>query len=73
MNPFQIIGMLQKAQNPMALFNQLGANNPQIKRVIEITNGKSPQELEQYVKNVAQTQGVDLNILAQKMGLQLPQ
>lgn len=73
MNPFQLIGMLQKAQNPMTIFSQLGANNPQIKRVIEVMNGKSPQELKKYVQNVAQTQGIDLNNLAQKMGLQLPQ
>lgn len=65
--------MLQKAQNPMAILNQLSGQNPQLKRVIEVMNGKSPKELEQYVRNTAQTQGVDLNQLAQKMGLQLPQ
>jgi len=73
MNPFQLIGMLQKSQNPMTIFSQLGANNPQIKRVIEVMNGKSPQELKTYVQNVAQTQGIDLNNLAHQMGLQLPQ
>lgn len=65
--------MLQKAPNPMMMLNQLSVNNPQLKRVMEVLNGKSPKELEQYVRNVAQTQGVDLSQLAQKMGLQLPQ
>ena len=73
MNPLQMLGALQKAQNPMALLSQLSNQNPQLKRVMEVMQGKSPQELEQYVRNVAQTQGVDLNQLAQKMGLQLPQ
>lgn len=73
MNPLQMLSALQKAQNPMVLLNQLSGQNPQLKRVIEVMNGKSPQELEQYVRNVAQTQGIDLNQLAQKMGLQLPQ
>lgn len=73
MNPLQMLGALRKAQNPMSLLQQLSSQNPQLKRVIEVMNGKSPQELEQYVRNVAQTQGVDLNELAQKMGLQLPQ
>ncbi len=73
MNPLQMLGALQKARNPMDLLKQLSANNPQLKRVIEVMDGKSPQELKAYVQNVAKTQGIDLNNLAQKMGLQLPQ
>lgn len=65
--------MLQKAQNPKAILNQLSVNNPQLKRVMEVLDGKSPQEIKAYVQNVAKTQGVDLNIMAQRMGLQLPQ
>jgi len=72
MNPMQMLGALQKAQNPMMLLNQIAGQNPQIKRVLEVMKGKSPQEMQQYVRNVAQTQGVDLNQLAQKMGFQLP-
>lgn len=73
MNPAQMFNMLSKAKNPMSLLQQLSNQNPQLKRVMEVMNGKSPQELEEYVRNVAQTQGVDLNQLAQKMGLQIPQ
>lgn len=73
MNPLQMLGALQKAQNPMTLLNQLAGQNPQLKRVMEVMNGKSPQEFRQYVKNTAKTQGVDLNQLANKLGLQLPQ
>lgn len=65
--------MLQKAQNPKAILNQLSVNNPQLKRVMEVLDGKTPQEIKAYVQNVAQTQGVDLTQLAQRMGLQLPQ
>lgn len=65
--------MLQKAQNPKMILSQLSANNPQLKRVMEVLDGKSPQEVRAYVQNVAQTQGVDLSQLAQRMGLQLPQ
>lgn len=73
MLPKQLLGMLQNARNPFGLLQQLSANNPKLQRVIEIINGKSPRELEQYVRNTAQTQGVDLKQLAQNMGLQLPQ
>lgn len=71
--PLEMLNMLQKAQNPYGMLQQLSQNNPKLQRVMEIINGKSPKELEQYVRNTAQTQGVDLNQLAQRMGLQLPQ
>ena len=73
MNPLQMLSALQKAQNPMGFLNQIFGQNPQLKKVLEIVNGKSPKEIEQYVRNTAQTQGIDLNQLAKKMGLQLPQ
>ena len=69
----QLIGMLQKNQNPMGLLNQIAQNNPQLQRVLEVVKGKSPKEIEQYVRNTAKTQGVDLNNLAQRLGFQLPQ
>jgi len=73
MNPLQMLNAIQKAQNPTAFLSQLARQNPQLQRVMEVMQGKSPQELEQYVRNTAKTQGVDLNQLAQRMGLQLPQ
>lgn len=73
MNPLQMFNMLSQAKNPMDLLQQMSSRNPQMKRVFEVVNGKSPQELRQYVENTAKTQGVDLAQLAQKLGLQLPQ
>lgn len=72
MKPFQMLQMLQGARNPLGLLQQMSQNNPQLKRVVEVMNGKSPKELEQYVRNTAKTQGVDLNKLAQSLGLNLP-
>ena len=68
-----MFNMLSQAKNPMGLLQQMSSKNPQLKRVLEVVNGKSPQELRQYVENTAKTQGVDLTQLAQKLGLQLPQ
>ena len=73
MNPLQMLNLLQKTANPYGLLQQLSQNNPKLQRVMEVMNGKSPKELEEYVRNTAKTQGVDLNQLAQRMGLQLPQ
>ena len=70
-NPMQIMGMLQNAQNPMALMQQLLGNNPQFKQVMKIAQDKSPAELEQYVRNLAQGQNIDLTQLASQFGLKI--
>lgn len=67
----QIMGMLQNAQNPMALMQQLLGNNPQFKQVMKIAQDKSPAELEQYVRNLAQGQNIDLTQLASQFGLKI--
>lgn len=70
-NPLQLIGMLQNAQNPMALMQQILGTNPQFKQVMQIAQGKSPQELEQYVRNLYQSQGKDINQTASQFGLKI--
>lgn len=70
-NPLQLIGMLQNANNPMALMQQVLGTNPQFKQVMQIAQGKSPQELEQYVRNLYQSQGQDINQIASQFGLKI--
>ena len=70
-NPLQLIGMLQNANNPMALMQQVLGTNPQFKQVMQIVQGKSPQELEQYVRNLYQSQGQDINQIASQFGLKI--
>ena len=70
-NPLQLIGMLQNANNPMALMQQVLGTNPQFKQVMQIAHGKSPQELEQYVRNLYQSQGQDINQSASQFGLKI--
>ena len=70
-NPMQIMSLLQNSNNPMALLNQILGNNPQFKQVMQIAQGKSPQELEQYVRNLAQGQNIDLKQLASQFGLKI--
>lgn len=70
-NPMQLMGMLQNAQNPMGMLQQLFGNNPQFKQVVQIAQGKTPQELEQYVRNLYQSQGQDINTIASQFGLKI--
>lgn len=70
-NPLQLISMLQNSQNPMILMQQIFGNNPQFRQIMQIANGKSPQQLEQYVRNLYQSQGQDINQIASQFGLKL--
>jgi hypothetical protein len=44
-------------------------SNPIMKQAYEMTNGKSPQEIMQIAQNLANSQGVNLQELQQKLGL----
>lgn len=70
-NPLQLIGMLQNANNPMALMQQILGSNPQFQQVMQIVNGKTPAQLEQYVRNLAKGQNININQLANQFGLRI--
>lgn len=71
MNPFQIIQMVSNAQDPCAMIQQIFGNHPKYKQIMSIVQGKSPEEIEQYVRNVCKTQNIDVNSLARTFGIQL--
>ena len=72
MNPMQLIQMMQSGGNPMQLLAQAGRQNPMIGQVLQMTNGKTPQEMRNMAYRIAQERGVDLNQVAQSMGIKLP-
>ena len=79
-NPFAIMGnspmaMLMRAAqsggNPMKIISQMAGNNPQMQQGMQLIQGKTPQELEQYARNMAQTQGRDINQILNSLGIEL--
>ena len=70
-NPLQMLGMIQNSGNPMAMITQMFGNNPRFNQVMQMIQGKNPRELEQYVRNVYQSNGQDINIIAQQFGLKI--
>ena len=70
-NPLQIMNILKQAPNPMFLIQQLFGNHPKYNEVMQMAQGKSPQELEQYVRNLYQSQGQDINQKANQFGLKI--
>lgn len=79
-NPFAIMGngpmaMLMRAAqsggNPMQIIGQMAGNNPQMRQGMQLIEGKTPAQLEQYAKNMAQAQGRDINQILNSLGIEI--
>lgn len=68
-NPMQLLQMISNANNPMMMLQQMFGNNPQFQQVMQVANGKTPQELEQYTRNLCKSQGIDINNILNMFGI----
>ena len=71
MNPFQMLQMFRGAKNPMAVVRQMANGNPQMQQLLNSIQNKTPQELEQYARNVAQSKNIDLKQYLGQFGLNI--
>lgn len=56
----------------MQLLQQMARSNPQVNQVIQMMNGKSPDQLRQMASNMAKERGVSLEQVAQQLGIPIP-
>ena len=71
-NPMQIIQAVQRGANPNRIMMQLIQSDPAIQQAAQLVNGKTPQQIQNMVRQRAQEMGVDLDQLARQWGVQLP-
>lgn len=74
MNPMQMLQMLNAAQNPDAMLQQIASQNPLMQRAMTMAKGKSPQEIRAIAINLAQQQGMtaqDVDNMVRNFGLKL--
>lgn len=70
-NPMQLM-QIMNSPNPQAVMQQMFGNNPVFNRVMQMTHGKSPEQIQQLVRNVAQSRGMNemqLNQFLNNFGL----
>lgn len=72
MNPAQLIQMIQRGANPNQIVGQLIQQHPVVRQAAQFMNGKTPQQIQRQVQQMAAQRGVDLNQLARNLGIQLP-
>ena len=66
MNPMeimQVFNQLKSNPNPMVLMQQMYGNNPMFQQALNMAKGKSPVELQQTLINLAQTKGINPEVL----------
>ena len=66
-NPMQLMQIMNNP-NPQALMQQMFGSNPVFNRTMEMTQGKSPEQIQQIVRNVAKARGMDEAQLNQFIG-----
>ena len=72
-NPFTVLlQMSQRGQNIMPVLQQAARMNPQMGQAMRMIQGKNAEQLKQTAENMAKERGIDLEQVAQQMGLQLP-
>lgn len=72
-NPItQMMQMMQAGRNPNAVLQILAQNNPQVRQVMGMINGKNPAQLEQMARNMARERGTTIEDVARSMGIQIP-
>ena len=72
-NPImQMMGMLQNSKNPMAVMQKLAGQNPKLQQVMGMTQGKTPQQMQQMAENLAREKGVNLQEFMKQMGINRP-
>lgn len=58
-----------KGGNPMPAIGRMTGSNPIIGQGYQMMNGKSPAEVEQMARNMAQQRGVNVDDMIRQMGL----
>ena len=68
----QMMSLLRAGQNPNASLRMLAQNNPQVRQVMQMFNGKSPQQLQMMAQNMAAERGTSIEDIARQLGIQIP-
>ena len=69
MNLIQLVSLMRQGGNPVAMLQQMAANNPQAAQAMQIIQGKSPEQLRQIAANMAKERGMTIEQVMQQLGV----
>lgn len=65
MNPMQLMGLLNRSNNPLELIQNMAGQNPLMGRALQMGKGKSVDELKVIAQNLARQRGMNEKQLGQ--------
>lgn len=72
-NPIMImLSAMQSGRNPALILRQMANANPQARQVMQMMQGKSPDQLRQMAENLAANQGTTIEDVARSLGISIP-
>ena len=72
MNPLQLMKMIRGAGNPMQMLMSAAGQNPMLNQVMQMVNGRTPEQMRDMAYDIARQRGLNIEEIAQKMGIKLP-
>ena len=71
MNPMAMLMQMMRTRNgnPAPLLEQIARQNPAMRQAMDMTRGKSPQEIRQIADNMARQRGTTVEDILRRMGL----
>lgn len=61
----------QGGGDPVQIISQMAGTNPQMRQGMSLIQGKTPAQLEQMARNMAQERGTDVRQILSGMGIEL--
>ena len=68
----QIFQAVQNGANPNVIAAQLAQSNPVFRQALQMTNGRTPEQIYDMAAQMAQQRGLDIKQIAQQLGIPLP-
>lgn len=70
MNPMAMLMQMMRTRNgnPAPLLEQLARQNPAMRQAMDMTRGKSPQEIRQIADNMARQRGTTVDDILRQLG-----
>lgn len=67
-----LLNVARAGGNPMALAQQMASQHPEVARALKMIEGKSPQQLQTMVVNMAKEQGMAVEDVFNALGISMP-
>ena len=72
-NPMmQMLSFLRAGKNPNAILNVMAQSNPQVRQIMQMMQGKTPDQLKQMAQNMAAERGTTIEDVARQLGITIP-